>query len=109
MPAVVGHLHFDQHVPREELALGLDLLAAANLGDGISTVYVAVRVPGNPQTSDHAEAVIKAMARRARADFHHARACPGDHEDRHRDGGHRRSEHVDAVAQGARGAQKEGR
>jgi len=64
---------FDRHsfsgsYSSRKQALEAALSHAANLGDGISTVYVAVRVPGNPQTSDHAEAVIKAMARRARAE-----------------------------------------
>src|SRR5688500_5004629 len=49
-------------------ALEAALSHAARLGDGISTVYVAVRVPGNPQASGHAEAVIKSAARRARGD-----------------------------------------
>jgi hypothetical protein len=46
-------------------ALAAALEHARKLGDGLSTVYVAVRVPGDPQASDHAETVIKCMARRA--------------------------------------------
>ena len=46
-------------------ALAAALEHAKKLGDGVSTVYVAVRVPGDPQASDHAEPVLKCMARRA--------------------------------------------
>ena len=64
---------FDRHsftgsYPSRKHALDAALAHAEQLRDGISTVYVAVRVPGNAQTTEHAETVIKAMARRARAD-----------------------------------------
>ena len=64
---------FDRHsftgsYSSRKQALDAALAHAEQLGDGISTVYVAVRVPGNPQTAGHAEAVIKAICRRARGD-----------------------------------------
>ena len=64
---------FDRHsftgsYSSRKQALDAALAHAEQIRDGISTVYVAVRVPGNPQTTEHAEAVIKAMARRARAE-----------------------------------------
>ena len=33
MERLVGHLHLHQHIAREELALGIDLAAAAHLDD----------------------------------------------------------------------------
>jgi len=57
---------FTGSYPSRNQALAAALEHARQLGDGLSTVYVAVRVPGDPQASGHAEHVIKCMARRAR-------------------------------------------
>ena len=46
-------------------ALAAGLEHAARLSDGVSTIYVAVRVDADPQASGHAETILKCMARRA--------------------------------------------
>jgi hypothetical protein len=56
---------FTGSFPSREQALKAALEQAERLGDGVSTVYVAIRVPGDPQADGHAEAVIKSMGRRA--------------------------------------------
>jgi hypothetical protein len=46
-------------------ALAAALAHAAQLSDGLSTIYVAMRVDADPQAGGHAESVLKCMARRA--------------------------------------------
>lgn len=55
---------FTGSFPSREKALEAAIEHGRQLG-GVGTIYVAIRVPGDPQASGHAEAVIKSMARRA--------------------------------------------